>query len=188
MQGPFGPNKTNLPTYLGGDSQCEETPYPGRSRNPVGKGQSPPLGLGHGAVAEADIENAWRDHGQRAGGDFSCGPFPSNRSSASAHLLVVLRGQAFRTGGQHSRRSAESGSTQWRALRSVRSRVLSPAVRQPRRHHASPPTTSTLSPAPRSRRGLAGPAVCWSTWSRPSGIAPLNGHALSTSCARRRCA
>jgi len=42
---------------------------------------------------------------------------------------VVLRGQAFRTGGQHSRRSAESGSTQWRALRSVPSRVLLPAAR-----------------------------------------------------------
>ena len=35
MQGPFGPNKTNLPTYLGGASQWEQTPYPGRSRNPV---------------------------------------------------------------------------------------------------------------------------------------------------------
>ena len=35
MQGPFGPNKTNLPTYLGGASQWEQTPYPGRSRNPA---------------------------------------------------------------------------------------------------------------------------------------------------------
>lgn len=70
---------------------------------------------------------------------------------------MVLRGQAFRTGGQHSRRSAESGSTQWRALRSVRSRVLLPAVRQPRRHHASPPTTSTLiaSSALQARSGWA---------------------------------
>ena len=36
LQGPFGPNKTNLPTYLGGASQWEQTPYPGRSRNPEG--------------------------------------------------------------------------------------------------------------------------------------------------------
>ena len=35
MQGPFGRNKTNLPTYLGGASQWEQTPYPARSRNPV---------------------------------------------------------------------------------------------------------------------------------------------------------
>ena len=34
LQGPFGPNKTNLPTYLGGASQWQQTPYPGRSRNP----------------------------------------------------------------------------------------------------------------------------------------------------------
>ena len=34
LQGPFGPNKTNLPTYLGGASQLGQTPYPGRSRNP----------------------------------------------------------------------------------------------------------------------------------------------------------
>ena len=34
LQGPFGPNKTNLPTYLGGASQWGQTPYPGRSRNP----------------------------------------------------------------------------------------------------------------------------------------------------------
>ena len=34
LQGPFGPNKTNLPTYLGGASQSQQTPYPGRSRNP----------------------------------------------------------------------------------------------------------------------------------------------------------
>ena len=36
LQSPFGRNKTNLPTYLGGASQLE-TPYmyPGRSRNPA---------------------------------------------------------------------------------------------------------------------------------------------------------
>ena len=34
LQGPFGPNKTNLPTYLGGASQSQQTPYPARSRNP----------------------------------------------------------------------------------------------------------------------------------------------------------
>ena len=32
LQGPLGPNKSTLPTYLGGAVQ---TPYPGRSRNPV---------------------------------------------------------------------------------------------------------------------------------------------------------
>ena len=35
LQGPSGRNKTNLPTYLGGASQCPQTPYPGRSRNPA---------------------------------------------------------------------------------------------------------------------------------------------------------
>ena len=34
LQGPFGRNKTNLPTYLGGASQWQQTPYPARSRNP----------------------------------------------------------------------------------------------------------------------------------------------------------
>ena len=27
LQGPFGRNKTNLPTYLGGASQCKQSPY-----------------------------------------------------------------------------------------------------------------------------------------------------------------
>ena len=35
MQSRFGRNKTNLPTYLGGASQWEQTPYPARSRNPA---------------------------------------------------------------------------------------------------------------------------------------------------------
>ena len=39
LQGPFGRNKTNLPTYLGGASQCGQTPYPARSPGPEQPGR-----------------------------------------------------------------------------------------------------------------------------------------------------
>ena len=44
-----------------------------------------------------------------------------------SRLLVVLRGEIFRTGGQHSRIATPSMEPQWRALRTVREHVLRPA-------------------------------------------------------------
>ena len=63
-------------------------------------------------------------------------PLPSRLSSpppppqTTHNLLVALRGEAFREGDQHSRQTMVSREPEWRALHSVRTHVLEPAVRQ----------------------------------------------------------
>lgn len=47
-----------------------------------------------------------------------------------AYLLVVLRGEAFRSGAQHSRDTTKDRSSQWRVLESLKRHVLAPAAAQ----------------------------------------------------------
>ncbi|KAL1529522.1 hypothetical protein AB1Y20_000467 [Prymnesium parvum] len=47
-----------------------------------------------------------------------------------AHLLLTLRGEAFREGGQHSRKWMHNTAPQLRALQSIKEHVLEPAWRR----------------------------------------------------------
>ena len=90
LQGPFGPNKTNLPTYLGGASQSQQTPYPARSRNPVHKKLSKPAG-GRGELVDAVVAVA-------------AGPAHVSRAAARGGGRDCDRAQARRGVGGRRRR------------------------------------------------------------------------------------